>query len=113
MASGNPNTGRSGLSFEDLLQASCACGVLSLEPGGAITFISPEAENMLGLPKGKSTLAALPEALQALVQECQSTGHAINDRKIFLGGERGNGTSLSATVMPASARDKKMMVLQL
>jgi len=111
MASGNPNTGRSGLSFEDLLQASCACGVLSLEPGGAITFISPEAENMLGLPKGKSTLAALPEALQALVQECQSTGHAINDRKIFLGGERGNGTSLSATVMPASARDKKMMVL--
>jgi signal transduction histidine kinase len=109
MASGNPNTGRSGLSFEDLLQTSCACGVLSIEPGGAINFISPEAEKILRLPAGKATLAALPTALQALVQECQASGHAINDRKILL--DRGNAASVSATVMPAAAREKKIMVL--
>jgi two-component system, NtrC family, nitrogen regulation sensor histidine kinase GlnL len=111
MASGSPNTGRPGLSFEDLLQTSCTCGVLSLEPGGAITFISPEAEKMLRLPGGKATLAALPPALQTLVQECQATGHAINDRKLFLDGDLGKASSISATVMPASARDKKIMVL--
>lgn len=111
MAGGNPNTGRSGLSFEDLLQTSCACGVLSIEPGGAITFISPEAEKILRLTAGKATLAELPAALQALVHECQSTGQAINDRKIVLDADRGNSPSISATVMPAAARGEKMMVL--
>ncbi len=111
MASGNPNNGRPGLSFEDLLQTSCTCGVLSLEPGGAVTFISPEAEKILRLPAGKSSVATLPAALQAVVQECQSTGHAINDRKIFLTDDRGSASSISATVMRASAHDKKMMVL--
>ena len=111
MVSANPNTGRAGLSFEDLLQTSCACGVLSLEPGGAITFISPEAEKMLRLTAGNSSLAALPAELQSMIQECQTTGHAINDRKIALGADRGNSSSISASVMPASARDKKMMVL--
>ena len=99
------------MSFEDLLQTSCVCGVLSLEPGGAITFVSPEAEKMLRLPPGKATLAVLPPALQTLVQECQATGHAINDHKLFLDAERGNGSSISVTVMPAAARDKKIMVL--
>lgn len=99
------------MSFEDLLQTSCVCGVLSLEPGGAITFVSPEAEKMLRLPPGKATLAVLPPALQTLVQECQANGHAINDHKLFLDAERGNGSSISVTVMPAAARDKKIMVL--
>jgi signal transduction histidine kinase len=111
MASGSPNTGRPGLSFEDLLQTSCVCGVLSIEPGGSITFISPEAEKMLRLPAGRATLAALPPELQALVQESQATGNGINDRKILLNAERGNSASLSATVMPAGAREKKIMVL--
>jgi signal transduction histidine kinase len=111
MASGSPNMGRPGLNFEDLLQTSCACGVLSIEPGGAITFISPEAEKMLRMAEGRSTLAALPAELQSLVQECQATGHPINDRKILLNAERGNSASLSATVMPAAAREKKVMVL--
>jgi len=103
--------GRPGLNFEDLLQTSCACGVLSVEPSGALTFISPEAEKMLRLPAGKSTLDALPTELQALVQECQASGNAINDRKILLNAERGNSASLSATVMPAGVREKKVMVL--
>jgi two-component system, NtrC family, nitrogen regulation sensor histidine kinase GlnL len=111
MPSGSPNTGRSGLSFEDLLQTSCACGVLSIEPGGAIPFISPEAEKILRLTADKSNLAALPPALQSVVQECQSTGQAINDRKIVLDADRGNSPSISVTVMPAAAREKKIMVL--
>jgi signal transduction histidine kinase len=111
MASGSPNTGRPGLSFEDLLQTSCACGVLSIEPGGAITFISPEAEKMLRLSAGKHTLTGLPTELQALVQECQATGNTINDRKVLLHADRGNSPSVSATVMLAAAREKKIMVL--
>jgi len=111
MASGNPNLGRSGLSFEDLLQTSCACGVLSVEPGGAISFISPEAVKMLRLPAGTSTLAILPAALQAIIQECADTGQAINDRKFTVEAERGRSASISVSVMPASAHEKKNMVV--
>jgi signal transduction histidine kinase len=111
MASGNPNMGRSGLSFEDLLQTSCACGVLSVDPGGAITFISPEAEKMLRLLPGTSNLAGLPAALRAIVQECQDTSQAINDRKITFETDRGRSVSISASVMPAASQEKKTMVV--
>ncbi len=104
--------GRSGLSFEDLLQTSCTVGVLSIEPSGLVTFVSPEAVTMLRLPDDKSTLATLPPELQALVQECQATGQPIDDRKIVVETERGRSASISASVMPATAaREKKIMVL--
>jgi signal transduction histidine kinase len=103
--------GRSGLSFEDLLQTSCACGVLSIEPSGLVTFVSPEAAKMLHLPEDKSTLATLPASLQALVQECLATGQPISDRKIVLDSDRARSSSISASVMPAAAREKKIMVL--
>jgi two-component system, NtrC family, nitrogen regulation sensor histidine kinase GlnL len=110
-ASVSPNMGRPGLSFEDLLQTSCACGVLSIEPGGQITFVSPEAEKMLHLGADKSNIAALPPGLQALVLETQASGHAIADRRIVLDPDRGRSPALSVTVMPAAAREKKLIVL--
>src|SRR5262249_25393427 len=100
-----------GLSFEDLLQTSCACGVLSIEPNGLVTFVSPEAAKMLRLPEDKSTLGTLPPSLQALVQECLATGQPVPERKIAVETERGRSASLSASVMPAAAREKKVMVL--
>ncbi|HXS67613.1 MAG TPA: hypothetical protein VN761_02150, partial [Candidatus Polarisedimenticolia bacterium] len=104
MASASPNMGRSGLSFEDLLQTSLACGVLSIEPGGAITFVSPEAEKILHLAANKST-AALSAPLQALVLESQASGQSITDRKIVLDPDKPRSPAISVTVMPAVARE--------
>jgi signal transduction histidine kinase len=113
MPSANPNTGRPGLSFEDLLQASCACGVLSIDSEGAVTFVSPEAEKILRLPPAdKSALAVkLPATLQALLRETQATGRTITDRKIVLDPDRGRSPTISVTVMPAANREKKLVVL--
>lgn len=115
MPSLSPNTGRPGLTFEDLLQTSCACGVLSIDASGAITFLSPEAEKILRLAAGEkaASVAKLPATLQSLIEETQTTGHTITDRKIALHPDRARSPSVSATVMPASPREKngKVMVL--
>ena len=39
--------GHPGLNIEDMLQTSCACGVVSIDAGGKVTFVSPEAEKIL------------------------------------------------------------------
>ena len=87
MASVSPNLGRPGLNFEDLLQTSCACGVLSIDATGAVTFVSPEAEKILRLPPAEKS-PKLPASLQALVTETQTSGQAITDRKIILDPDR-------------------------
>jgi len=110
MASVNPNLGRPGLNFEDLLQTSCACGVLSLDPAGAVTFVSPDAEKILRLPPGEKS-PKLPATLQALIAETQATGQTITDRKIVLDPDRGRSPAISVTVMPAASREKKLIVL--
>jgi two-component system, NtrC family, nitrogen regulation sensor histidine kinase GlnL len=110
MANVSPNLGRPGLNFEDLLQTSCACGVLSIDATGAVTFVSPEAEKILRLsPAEKSP--KLPASLQALVTETQTSGQAITDRKIILDPDRGGSPAVSVTVMPAASREKKLIVL--
>lgn len=115
MPGANPNAGSPGLNFEDLLQASCTCGVLSIDPGGAVTFVSPEAEKMLQLPPAdKSVLTSkLPPTLQALVTETQTTGQTITDRKIILDPSHQRAPAISVTVMHAAAREKsgKLVVL--
>lgn len=115
MSGANHNVAGPVLNFEDLLQASCTCGVLSIDPGGAITFVSPEAEKMLHLPAAdKSSLTTkLPPNLQALVTETQTTGLPITDRKIVLDPDRQRAPAISVTVMPATAREKsgKLVVL--
>ncbi len=112
MASSTSNLGRPGLSFEDLLQTSCACGVLSIEHGGSITFVSPDAEKMLRLPANRST-TALPATLQALVLESQASGQPITDRKIVLDPDKGRSPTISVTVMPAAARETNGKVIVL
>jgi signal transduction histidine kinase len=100
------------LNFEDLLQTSCACGVLSIDPAGAVNFVSPEAEKILRLTPGEKS-PALPATLQALVTETQTTGQTITDRKIILDPDRGRSPAISVTVMPAASRDAhgKLIVL--
>src|SRR4051812_2026930 len=108
MASVSSNMGRPGLNFEDLLQTSCACGVLSIDAGGTLTFVSPEAEKILRLPSAdkSDSVAQLPATLQALIHEVQNGGQTITDRKIVLDADRANSPVVSATVMPATPRDK-------
>jgi signal transduction histidine kinase len=103
--------GRPGLSFEDLLQTSCVCGVLSIDVKGAVTFVSPEAEKILRLAGDKSGPVKLPPALQALVAEAQASGHGVTDRKIVLDANRARSPSISVTVMPAAPHEKKIIVL--
>lgn len=111
MSHPNPSSERSGLNFEEMLQASCACGVLSLDGSGNVTFVSPEAEKILHLSKAsKSGLERIPQLLE-LIHETQSTGRAINDRKLVLRPE--DSTAVSVTVMPAAARDKNNRVVVL
>ena len=99
------------MNFEEMLQASCACGVLSLDGNGNVTFVSPEAEKILRLSQAsKSSLEKIPQ-LQELIRETQSTGCAINDRKIVLRPE--DSTAISVTVMPATARDKNHRIVVL
>jgi two-component system, NtrC family, nitrogen regulation sensor histidine kinase GlnL len=109
------NVGRPGLSFEDLLQTSCACGVLSIDVSGAVTFISPEAEKILHLTGDDKSLLVekLPPALQELIHETQTTGRTITDRKIVLEPERGPSATVSVSVMPAASKGKSgnLMVL--
>jgi signal transduction histidine kinase len=104
------NLGRPGLNFEDLLQTSCACGVLSIDATGAVTFVSPEAEKILRLTPGEKS-PKLPATLQALVTETHTSGHTITDRKIILDPDLGGSPAISVTVMPAASREKKLIVL--
>lgn len=99
------------MNFEEMLQSSCACGVLSLDGSGNITFVSPEAEKILHLaPAGKPGLEKIPQ-LQELIRETQTTGRAINDRKLVLRPE--DSTAVTVTVMPAATRDKNHRIVVL
>lgn len=105
--------GRSGLNFEDLLQTSYVCGVLSIDAAENITFISPEAEKMLRVADGEKSvpLARLPAALQSLIRETQSSAQPVTDRKIVLEPERGS-PAIAVTVMRAAQeKNGKLIVL--
>jgi two-component system nitrogen regulation sensor histidine kinase GlnL len=102
------------LSFEDLLQTSCICGVLSIDAGGTVTFISPDAEKILRLTDAEKSIpvAKLPATLQALIQDTQATGRTITDRKIVLNPDRGQSPAISVSVMPAARGNHgQLMVL--
>jgi nitrogen-specific signal transduction histidine kinase len=98
-----------------MLQASYACGVLSLDAGGNLAFASPEAEKILHLSgTDKSGITAkLPAALQSVIRETQTTGHAITDRKIVLESGQTHTTAVSVTVMPAATREKSGKIIVL
>lgn len=94
-----------GLNFEDLLQSSCACGVLSIDAGGQLSFVSPEAEAILRLNGDeKRRLENLPLQLLELIRQTQATGQPINDRKVLL--HESSSAAVSVTVMPAAPREK-------
>jgi signal transduction histidine kinase len=107
----NPNMERPGLNFEEMLQSSCACGVLSLDAGGNITFVSPEAEKILRLPSAnKVSLEKMPQ-LRELIAETQSTGKTITDRKVVLHPD--DATAVSVTVMAAARENNQRIVVLL
>lgn len=112
MSHPNPNTERPGLNFEEMLQGSCACGVLSIDAGGNITFVSPEAEKILHLATSdKLKVEKLPPELRELIRESQSDHKTISDRKAVLRAE--SSAAVSVTVMPATSREKDQRIVVL
>ena len=98
-----PSTGHPRLNLEDLLQS--ACGVLSIDAAGQLTFVSPEAETILRLePADKLQLEKLPPQLLELIRHTQSTGQSVTDRKIVLHDDC--SAAVSVTAMPAAPREK-------
>ena len=105
MAHTSPGSGHVGLNVEEVLQTSCACGVLSIDAAGHLAFVSPEAETILRLPSAeKAHLEKLPPQLLELIHQTQTSGQAITDRKVTLHKDR--AAAVSVTVMPAAPRDK-------
>jgi nitrogen-specific signal transduction histidine kinase len=105
MPHASPNTGRPGLNIEEVLQASCACGVLSIDAAGHLAFVSPEAETILHLQSAdKAHLEKLPPQLIELIHHSQTSGQPIIDRKVTLQDDR--AAAVSITVMPAAPREK-------
>ncbi len=102
---------RPGLNFEDLLQASCACGVLSIDASGNINFASPEAEKILQVSAAKLHPDNLPEQLREIIRETQATGKAITDRKISL--RQDQSAAVAVTVTPSVSKEKSSRVLVL
>lgn len=107
----SPNMERPGLNFEEMLQSSCACGVLSLDSAGGVTFVSPEAEKILRLPGTKKlNIEKIPQ-LHELIHETQATGQAITDRKVVL--HEDDSVAVSVTVMPTSREKNHRTVILL
>jgi nitrogen-specific signal transduction histidine kinase len=109
MPNKDPNAGgNQGLSFEHMLENSCTCGVLSVDAGGAVTFVSPEAEKILCLSRAEKSSSAtkLPRSLQSLILEARTGGQSVIDRRIVLHQERSRSAAVSVTIMPASASER-------
>src|SRR5215472_4151579 len=91
MAHPSPSSGHAGLKFEEVLQTSCACGVLSIDASGRLAFVSPEAETILRLQSSdKARLEKLPPQLLELIHQTQTSGQPITDRKVTLHEDRGS-----------------------
>lgn len=112
MAHPSPSSGHPGLNFEEVLQSSWACGVLSIDAAGNLAFVSPEAETILRLRSSDKThLEKLPPQLLELIHETQTSGQPITDRKVTL--HEDDAAAVSVTVMPAAPREKNYRLVVL
>ena len=88
MLSESPTSGDAGYSgnFETMLSASVATGILALNSSGAIISLTAEANHLLSLKSGKppASVNDLPAPLQAIIQELQSSGRPMIDRRIII-----------------------------
>ena len=76
------------LDFSDLLRDCLAVGVVLIDAKRHVTSLNSQARTLLGLSPRQAplpSLAALPPALQALVQRAWSSGKASTDRQVQLG----------------------------
>lgn len=111
-----PTSGDAGYpgNFENALNVSVAIGILALNSSGVITSLTPEAERLLALESGKIPVSVeeLPEPVQTLIRELQSSGQPMIDRRIVL--QSADGNPFSVTVNGTrSVLEKKSVVLAL
>ena len=92
-----------GLDFSDLLHDCLAVGLVLIDANRHVTSLNSQARTLLGLSPRQAplpSLAALPAALQALVQKAGSSGRASTNRQVQLGmGDRAPVT-LQANAVP-------------
>ena len=95
--------GYEGITFENMLQDTLACGVILVDSTGAIVSANAEAERALSLScrSAKST-AGLPEPLLTLFQEAQQTGRAVSERRVSIPSGDAREAELAVTIMPVA-----------
>jgi signal transduction histidine kinase len=77
--------------FENMLLASIASGILTVDANGNITSLTTEAERLLQLKVSDEplTLAHLPATLQAIIREVEAQQRPIAHRQILLSSSNG------------------------
>jgi signal transduction histidine kinase len=102
--------GYEGLNFETTLReslacGSLACGILTVDPEGKITSLTPEAERALHLPAASSqgiTIEFLPVPLRSIVREVLKCGQPVLERRVMLSANDAGSIAYSVTAFPVS-----------
>jgi signal transduction histidine kinase len=102
--------GYEGLNFETTLReclacGGLACGILTVDPEGKITSLTPEAERALHLPAASSqgtTIEFLPVALRSIVREVLKGGQPVLERRVKLSANDAGSVTYSVTAFPVS-----------
>jgi signal transduction histidine kinase len=102
--------GYEGLNFETTLReclacGGLACGILTVDPEGKITSLTPEAERALNLPAASSpgiTIEFLPVTLRSIVREVLKGGQPVLERRVMLSANDAGSVAYSVTAFPVS-----------
>ncbi|MFO1477750.1 MAG: ATP-binding protein [Verrucomicrobiota bacterium] len=93
-------SGDVGSGLPSVLLDSLLCGVLSVDAEHRQVALNPDAEHLLGAAPGSSfPFANLPRPLQSIVEEVQSAGRRIVDRRVALN-LNGKELAISAAAFP-------------
>jgi nitrogen-specific signal transduction histidine kinase len=109
------DTGHEGLSFENMVQGFFACGIVVVDPKGEIISMTPAAQKLLGPSSAQihhRSVESLPVPLQSIIREAQTTGRAVNERRIVLQQPAGTGSiPVSVTAIPFSEKPRSVVLL--
>ena len=103
-----------GLGFANLLRDRLECGVILIDGEKNVTALTAQASRFLGgglEPVTLPTFEALPAAIQTLVHETLSSGHAPADQQIEIPAHEGGTLILRINAVPVRAGGKECGIL--
>src|ERR1019366_9511753 len=103
-----------GLVFATLLQDRLECGVILIDGEKNVTALTAQASRFLGCGPEEMTLPAfkaLPAAIQTLVHETLSSGHASADQQIDFKPDDRGAVTLRISAVPIRAGGKESGVV--